>query len=54
MPQVLTCDRSTPPEHRALLLDDDRVLITHSEQGSFMTAYAAGLENAEKAREWLK
>jgi len=108
-PQVLTCDWTNRPEHRALLLDDawvveqcqasarrideifpgsldhlveirlplrahswvsrspgylsdlrpviandvGRVIITRSDHSSFVQAYRAGVENAEKAREWL-
>ena len=108
-PQVLTCDWTNRPEHRALLLDDDwiveqcqesarrleeifpgsidhlveirlplrahswvssspgyvtellpvisndvgRVVITRSDQGSFSQAYAAGLENATRVRDWF-
>lgn len=108
-PQVLTCDWTNRPEHRALLLDDawvveqcqvsarrideifpgsldhlveirlplrahswvsrspgyfselrpviandvGRVIITRSDHESFVQAYHAGLENAEKARGWM-
>lgn len=41
-------------ELRPVIANDiGRVIVTRSDHGTFMQAYDAGVENAEKAREWM-